>query len=228
MISSGNRHTTSETLFEEYLTGQNLTFEYEKPYPGKAKRVDYTVPVDKRDFLFEVKEIEKPAKPRSRDIYAETRQKISEARKKFKEYRGYPCCLVLYDCDPLRPMLEIPEVMLGSMYGDVWITGAHLDRRHARAFGDPRREFRSGGKMSRPPRIRPTNTRISALITLRYVNGAWKDFAARLTDLLNNPQKQSETLEFKFEPADLHLGRSGVGECPCRDPTPSWGLLRAL
>src|SRR5690348_5696794 len=125
-----NLRTASETLFEEYLAERGLPFDYEKPYRGKSKRIDYTVPIDGRDFLFEVRELD-PRRAGAEsgivDEYAAIRQKITNARQRFREYSEYPCCLVLYDCDPLRPIFLLPDVMLGAMYGDLWWTGAVLD-----------------------------------------------------------------------------------------------------
>jgi hypothetical protein len=57
-VQKRNLRTASEAHFEEYLTEQGLPFDYEKPYPGKSKRVDYTVPIDGRNFLFEVRELD--------------------------------------------------------------------------------------------------------------------------------------------------------------------------
>lgn len=53
----------SEQLFEDYLRLQGLSFEFEKPYPGKSKLVDYTVPLCGRGFLFEVKQFEQKNYP---------------------------------------------------------------------------------------------------------------------------------------------------------------------
>jgi hypothetical protein len=200
-------HTLSENLFEKYLVEQQMKFQYEKPYPGKAKRVDYTVPIANQDFLFEVKEIEPAKPPRDRSIYVEIRQKITAARRQFKEYKEYPCCLVLFDRDPIRPILECADIVLGSMYGDIWITGARLDKSRARAFGTPRKEFRGGGKMLRPPRNQIFNTRISALITLRYYDSTWSNFVTRAINSLTEPSIEGvTTLEFKFDPSHLRLG----------------------
>ncbi len=81
----------SEQLFEDYLRLQGLSFEFEKPYPGKSKLVDYTVPFDGRDFFFEVKQFEQknyplPTSMAAVDYYGPIRAKIDQAQKKFKVY----------------------------------------------------------------------------------------------------------------------------------------------
>lgn len=51
--------TPGELCFEEYLGAQNLSdFEYEKERPGKERKPDYTVIIDGREYLFEVKDFD--------------------------------------------------------------------------------------------------------------------------------------------------------------------------
>jgi hypothetical protein len=156
----------SEALFEEYLNSQGLRFEYEKIYAGKSKRPDYTIPIEGRDFLFEVKQFEPGERLGSGgafDPYPAIREKIGAARKKYKEFNGYPCCLVLYNSGAFI-QLEKDFIMLGAMYGD---SGFRMpfDPKSA-TFGRPEPAFLGRGKMRRKEGV--FNTRFSAVITLRH------------------------------------------------------------
>jgi hypothetical protein len=155
----------SEILFEQYLNSQGLVFEYERIYAGKSKRPDYTVPIADRDFLFEVKQFE-PGDPLCgfgmTDPYAPIRAKIDAARKKYREFDGYPCCLVLYN-NGAFVMNEKHFIMQGAMYGDSGFTMA-FDSESA-TFGQPQSAFLERGKMLRREGV--YNTRLSAVVTLR-------------------------------------------------------------
>jgi hypothetical protein len=100
--TSMSTQNISEVLFEKYLISQSLSFEFEKPYSGKSKLVDYTVPIDGRDFLFEVKQFEQKNYPLPQggptfiDPCRAIRSKIDQAKDKFKEYEEFPCCLVMH------------------------------------------------------------------------------------------------------------------------------------
>jgi hypothetical protein len=101
--------------------------------------------------------------------YPRIREKIEEGRKKFKEFKGYPCSLVLKNNGNAFVHLETPDIMLGSMYGDagfrvpVWVGNGRMPSERP----DLERAFLGGGKMIRPTRHQ--NTTISAIITLRHV-----------------------------------------------------------
>jgi hypothetical protein len=83
----------SEQLFEDYLRLRALPFEFEKPYPGKSKLVDYTVPVGGRDFLFEVKQFEQKNYPLPQsgptfvDPHRAIRSKIDQAKRQISGIR---------------------------------------------------------------------------------------------------------------------------------------------
>ena len=89
-----DQKTTSEELFERYLDSQGLAFEFEKQHEGKSRRPDYKIAIEGKDYLFEVKEFEPGDFPRGFsqfDPYPPIRAKIDAARKKFKEFEGFPC-----------------------------------------------------------------------------------------------------------------------------------------
>jgi hypothetical protein len=84
--------------------------------------------------------------------YPRIREKIEEGRKKFKEFKGYPCSLVLKNNGNAFVHLETPDIMLGSMYGDagfrvpVWVGNGRMPSERP----DLERAFLGGGKMIRP------------------------------------------------------------------------------
>lgn len=115
----------SEVLFERYLTEQGLTFEFEKKYAGKSRLVDYTVAIDGRDFLIEVKQFEQKDYPFPKsatyvDPHRPIRAKIEQAKEKFQEYAEFPCCLVMYNNNAFV-MAADPHAVLGAMYGEIGI-----------------------------------------------------------------------------------------------------------
>ena len=111
--------TSGELLFKQYLDQMGYSYEFEKSFPGKGKRPDFTV--DKNGlFLFDVKDFE-PAfitGGGAYDPYPRIREKIGAGRKKFKEFKEYPCSLVLRNLGNGLVHLEEPSIMLASMYGD--------------------------------------------------------------------------------------------------------------
>jgi hypothetical protein len=159
----------SEILFEKYLAEQGLTFEFEKTYPGKSRLVDYTVLIGGHDFLFEVKQFEQSnyplplSGPTAVNQYGPIRSKIDQARKKFKEYDGFPCCLVLYNNEAF--VADDPGAMYGAMYGDVGIQIPLAAGRVTVAMPVPETTFvGKNGKMVKNDAI--FNTRITAIISL--------------------------------------------------------------
>lgn len=179
-----------ERLFESYLLMQGITtYEYEKSYPGKSKSPDFSVMLD-RKYIFEVKDFE------PRDLlssgafnpYTQIRKKIDYAAKQFKEYKEYPCCLVLYNENARLVDLEFPGIMLGAMYGD---ESRIIEFNPELGIFDAttsKRTFHGNGKMIRPYWDKPQNTTISAIITLREV----KVGARKLGVYLGQQMKEQE------------------------------------
>jgi hypothetical protein len=77
--------TAGEILFEDYLKSMQYPYEFEKEFPGKTKRPDYTVTKD-GTFLFDVKDFieHMPVGFSAYDPYPRIREKIDEGRDKFK------------------------------------------------------------------------------------------------------------------------------------------------
>jgi protein-tyrosine phosphatase len=166
-----DRRTRGERLFETYLRLQGITeYEFEKTHQEKRATPDYSVQID-QEYLFEVKDFVPTdiLDGGPYDPYSRIRQKIESARKKFREYKDWPCCLVLYNNNASLVDLEERQVMLSAMYGNY---GISMEFDPALRQFDPRTRkwgFGKGGKMVRPKTSEPQNTTISALITLRYV-----------------------------------------------------------
>jgi len=170
--------TKGEDLFQLYLATQNLTYEFEKGYPGKSKRPDYTVNWDGRSYLFDVKDFARSdfvfEAGEVPNVYSGIREKIDQARRKFKEYKESCCSLVVHNLGNQLVNLRDPWRMFGSMYGDYgWI--AKRDPK----TGEPdytqiQNMFKDGGKMTRPGWTRPQNSTISAIITLTSVRPSYR------------------------------------------------------
>lgn len=142
-------------------------FEYEREYSGKSKRPDYTVTKD-GVFLFDVKDFN-PNMPKGFmqfDPYIHIRKRIEAGRKKFKEYKEFPCCIVLQNNGNVFADTEHPSTVLGAMYGDVGFSipiyiGSGVPP-------EPRPQIQQGF-MGRAQMLANKNTTISALVTLRYI-----------------------------------------------------------
>jgi hypothetical protein len=87
---------------------------------------------------------------------------------KFQEYETYPCAFVLYNNNAALVDVTKPELVLGAMYGNVGIV-IPFNVETAEPTGHEYQAFLEGGKMIRPHWKEAANTRISALITLRFV-----------------------------------------------------------
>jgi hypothetical protein len=118
--------TPGEIVFEKYLNFQHIPFEFEKEPPGKSKRPDYTIEWEGRPVVFDVKDFDPPDHfPMGFgqfDPYPPIREKIDQGRDKFKQFKEYCCGLVLFNAGRPFILLDGPDIMLGSMYGDAGFT----------------------------------------------------------------------------------------------------------
>jgi hypothetical protein len=162
--------TTGEIIFEEYLSTQQLKFEFEKEHPGKTKRPDYTLSWNGSFVVCDVKDFDPPDGPMPRfgafDPYPRIREKIEQGREKFKQFKEFACALVLFNVgNPLVPLYE-PHIMLGSMYGNSGFTFPVNTQTGEGDMSKFTAAFLKGGKMLRPGLPAPQNTTISAIISL--------------------------------------------------------------
>jgi hypothetical protein len=164
--------TEGERLFEQYLDEMQYAYEFEKEFEGKKKRPDYAVTKGGGTFLFDAKDFD-PMTPKlgfsQFDPYSRLRQRIDDGRKKFKEFKEFPCCIVLRNTGNAFVNVESPAIVIGAMYGDAGFkipiyVGPGTSSTPPRP---PQQAFLEGGKMVYKHKAQ--NTTISALITLRYI-----------------------------------------------------------
>jgi hypothetical protein len=208
--------TIGEKTFEEYLNSREIKYEFERRLPGKQRRPDYTIFHD-REYLLEVKDLDPTDVPEGGafDGYARIRSKIDSAAKKFQEYETYPCALVLYNNNAALVDVTKPELVLGAMYGNVGIV-IPFNIETAEPTGLEYQAFLAGGKMIRPHWKEAANTRISALITLRYVEvGLMRqnEFVSKIKSTETNRVKRAADVyrqlinaNFEFDREERHLG----------------------
>lgn len=181
--------TPGEAVFGNCLTKRGIPFEFERVHAGKAKRPDFTITWEGEDCLFDLKDRTRPpdglviddplADARDEDDlnigsveppYRWIREQIEQGRRKFKEFKGSPCAIVMFPADGWGHDLCEPDFVLGAMYGDFGIV---VPRNSATGMFDGDKfhgAFLDNGKMIRPRWKKPQNTSLSALITLRTVN----------------------------------------------------------
>lgn len=208
------QHYPGENLFEEYLASQKLTnWEFEREYPGKSRLPDYTLHVNQEEYLFDVKEF-KSKPPESEvgcyDPYDPIREKIEAGRKKFKEYKDWPCCLVLYSGGSLPLInLEDPNVMFGAMLGDCGVIESFNPAPGVKDSSAIKWGFLDRGKMFRPKTGQTQNTTISALIALRHVPVGRVRLEAHMRDLKKRqPVTEEDWFDMKvdFDLKERELG----------------------
>lgn len=155
--------TAGELAFAKYLTENGLPFEFEREHPGKLKRPDFAVDLD-REYLFDVKDM---TSDEGRDFYDWIREQINQGSRKFREFKGTPCCIVMFASGTWDSKLVTPFVVLGAMYGNCGIS-IPFDK-NSQTFDSARTSysFLKDGKMMQPRFSKPQNTTISALVTLR-------------------------------------------------------------
>jgi len=116
----------SEKIFEQYLDSNGFKgrWTYEPSIPGKSKKPDYLLDYNGQKCFFEVKELKrKPNELTEQAGYinpypTSLREEINEAREKFKEYKDYCCCLVVFNVDDRTANLD-PLFVMSSMLGNL-------------------------------------------------------------------------------------------------------------
>lgn len=189
--------TKSELLFEQYLQSQDLTtYHYEKNFEHTSKKPDYALEFGGSEILFEVKEFQLTTEDLSigfggYDPYVPIREKIDQARDKFRKLKQYCCCLVLYNAG--KPLVDLGwKYIYASMLGDL---GFRLPFAPPRGLVEDEAEeaFLYRGKMhaSYDESGRPTkayNTTIAAIVVLNHYRGNRPSGAPQLRVVVNeNP-----------------------------------------
>ncbi len=167
-MSDANR-TEGELQFERYLDSMHYSCEFEKSYPGRAKKPDYTVAAS-QVFLADVKDFD-PYVPtlgaQQVDVHSRIREKIQAGYKKFKEYKDFPCCVVLQNNGNPHVSVAEPAIVLGCMYGTVGFQVPIYIRNGPPPAGNPPAPtpvFTGDAQMTATK-----NRTISALLSLREV-----------------------------------------------------------
>jgi len=213
--------TAGETAFEGYLQSQGLAdFVHEKQFPGKSKHPDYSFTFAGTELLFEVKDLEGDPLPLYRDPsnpdapvmrfgfwdpHAGVRQKIDDAREKFRAFKDYPCSLVLFARS--LALLHDPKVMFGAMHGDVGIEMQVDPDAGGAVPGTAREVFGPGGRMTRPHWKAPQNTTINAVIAMRHVKIGEMRFAHRHLSRFS----EDELIHHLADDVDFDKGEVGLG-----------------
>lgn len=187
-------HTDGEYLFEQYLTSVGLSFEFEKKFEDKSKVVDYRVEWKGKSHFFDVKDFESPPLADIGDSaafqpYKPIRERIARCRKKFKEYKEF-CCAPVFFNNGAFVMLEQYDFMVGSMYGDLGFRIPFDPQTGTSDSSKMERAFLGGGMMMPGPDGKPTNTTISALVTLTTIRPEWERLRASIRT--NATQEVSE------------------------------------
>jgi hypothetical protein len=154
--------THSESLFQAYLDLHNFRWEREPVLPGKAKRPDYLVHLEKRLCWFEVKEFNDPkVKPTGGfSPCPPIAKKIEEARKQFKEYKSDCCALVLHNCTSVYRNMQVHTVLSAAFGERVELEPSTGPRVHD---DPPRFKFRGRSRLN--PKL---NTSVSAIAILEH------------------------------------------------------------
>jgi len=167
--------TKSELLFEGYLKAHGITdWDYEPDIEDKSKKIDYFLDFKNQHIVCDVKEFRWPKGmpyPKGAgayDPYKRIREKVLSGRKKFKEYREFPCVLVLHNVNYLLVDLQTPWIVQSAMLGNLAFQ-YDFDREKGMLVGEGRRVFSEGGMMIDYDRMEPENTTISAIVTLGRV-----------------------------------------------------------
>jgi len=216
-----HEQTEGERQFERYLESMRYSYEFEKPYAERAKKPDFTITTGHGVLLADAKDFDSymPLGFMQVDVHFRIREKIQAGYKKFKEYKDFPCCVVLQNNGNVHVFSEEPRVVLGSMYGDfgfavpvsVGAVRSPVDR------PEPVPVFQGNACMT------PTkNTTISALVSLREIpvgmrrlTKIWKEFPDKHT---NECLAIAEERFPGFDPDEKHMGVIVWENCYARLP----------
>ena len=146
----------SDALLQEYLRSHGLTdVEVDPAIESSGSRPDYRLRANGFEVLFDVEELStKPVDGRIRggayNPYGPIREKISAARRKFKDMDGYCCRLVLENQERQRISLNW-QIIVGAMLSDLGLPSAVSQQR---------------GEALKDSQVSPENTIVSAIIVV--------------------------------------------------------------
>jgi len=167
----------SELLFEQYLALSGLLdVTFEPQFSGINQKPDFLVNLpDKRSLLFEVKEFRATSDDYrsgggAYDPYAYIREKIDQGREKFKLFKDYCCCLVLFNDN--KPLVDLSwQMVYGAMLGNLGFR-FYLGKDGIKETRPTEQVLTTGGKMLKYQNgspVRPQNQTISAILVLNFL-----------------------------------------------------------
>jgi hypothetical protein len=166
--------TESEEKFEQYLTGQNLT--WNRIPESNRKEPDYTVRHGGSNCIFEVKEFDEPeTKPvGGYSPLPPIRDRINRAREKFTEYRKYCCGVVLWGSKSIYRTAH-QSVVFPAAFGE----GVNTEPEDFVDAGAEPQSFRFVGKAALTPK---QNTSVSAIAILAEyrLNHVWVEAGCQM------------------------------------------------
>jgi hypothetical protein len=232
----------SEILFEEYLSANGLgSFKYEPEIPGIGTRPDFVISRNGQTIIMEAKQFEAtPADFRmaggAYDPYAPIREKIDAGRKKFRELKQFPCCLVLYNQG--KPLVNLKWThVYGAMLGALGIRMPFdTSRGEMRADQAIQGFWGGGGKMRKYAGSEPVaaqNQTISAVVVLERMRLGQRRFLAETRARENNTKQElslTETLEAveKARGTESDVGLLQTRVVVCENPDAKKPLDRDL
>src|ERR1700739_2438354 len=183
--------TESEEIFERYLDNQKVA--WVRVADSDRKHPDYMVKHGELSCFFEVKEFEEPAVKPSGGFspLPPIQEKVSQARKQFKDYREHCCALVLWNSKSIYRSL-----LLDSVASAAFGSFVHCDLRSTgKLRADPPTYYFSG-----PGELSPSQkTTISASVILgRYqLNHLWLKMWQILMEQHERGEEITPSLKFR-------------------------------
>jgi hypothetical protein len=166
--------TPSDPLLQEYLRSHGLTdVEVEPVIENSSSRPDYLLRADGAEVLLDVEDFtskleDSRVRGGAYNPYGPIREKLSAARRKFKDMGGHCCCLVLQNPDQLRIDLTW-QIVMGAMLSDL---GFPALAPRARPADPSRTHGGTRGEEATVKHLVPENAIISAVIVVeRYAIG---------------------------------------------------------
>lgn len=169
------KKSVSEIAFADYLGEQRLgPPDYEPEVTGKLSRIDYRLWHQGAAYWFEVKEFAEDPKLlggggfSSYDPNEFVREKIKEAGKNFKDYKGERCSVVVYNDQLNLANVNSWEILLSAMLGNLGYRFP-INTEQGKIDGEPALSFGAGGRMVNSRTGKIQNTRIGAIIGLELL-----------------------------------------------------------
>jgi hypothetical protein len=194
----------SEILFEQYLALSGLLdVRFEPQFPGTNQKPDFLVKLpDKRSLLFEVKEFRATAEDfrsggGAYDPYVHIREKIDQGREKFKPFKEFCCCLVLFNDG--KPLVDLSwQMVYGAMLGNLGFR-FYVDKEGLKENRPIEEIPTTGGKMVKYQDgvpVQPQNQTISAILALSFLPVGRIRFDAHIDELEAQRKQQVGVEEY--------------------------------